>query len=71
MKNTKIGDLDFVAAYGGLVRLVGREEADIIMQIAAGLDCSMEEKMEYLKDTAWSIKYARVQAAAATQQYLN
>lgn len=61
--------LDFVAAYGALVKIVGRDEADNIMMVLAHTEATLEEKMAYLEDLVWCIKYQQV--ASTVKQYQN
>lgn len=69
LRKPRTEDFDLVMAYGALVRLVGRDEADNIMMVLSHSQATLEEKMEYLKDLVWCIKYQQV--AGTTNYHLN
>lgn len=69
LRKTINDNFDFVKAYGALVKLVGRAEVDNIMLVLSHSDASPEEKMAYLKDLVWCIKYQQV--AVTTNSHLN
>lgn len=64
-------NFDLFKAYGQLVKLVGRDEADQIMLVLSHSQMTLEEKMEYLKDLVWCIKYERMEVALTVNPYLN
>lgn len=64
-------NFDLVKAYGQLVKLVGRDEADQIMLVSSHSQMTLEEKMKYLKDLVWCIKYERMEVALTVNPYLN
>ena len=69
LRKTRTENLDFVVAYGSLVKLVGRTEADNIMMVLSASEVTLQEKMDYLKDLVWCIKYQQV--ASTTNYHLN
>lgn len=71
LRKLRTENLDFVMAYGALVKLVGRDEADQIMLVLSHSQMTLEEKMEYLKDLVWCIKYERMEVALTVNPYLN